>query len=118
MRCNLINSSIRCRSPCPTARAWMPFRSSFETFGPALRPGSSTGVLHHVMLRGIERRAFTPVFGVPPQSVCRAAQLSRKARAEWNRRNGRCRKWQRFPLQFPGPCPCTPPFLGFPAQDP
>lgn len=33
------------------------FRSSSGTFGPALRPGSSTGALHHVMLRRIERRA-------------------------------------------------------------
>ena len=33
------------------------FRSSSGTFGPALRPGSTTGVLYHVMLRGIERRS-------------------------------------------------------------
>ncbi len=33
----------------------MPVRSSSGTFGPTLRPGSSTGVPHHVMLRGIER---------------------------------------------------------------
>jgi hypothetical protein len=36
------------------------FRSSSGTFGPALRPGSSTGTLHPIMVRGIERppRAF------------------------------------------------------------
>jgi hypothetical protein len=35
-----------------------PFRSSSGTLGPALRPGSSTGTLHHVIVRGLERRAI------------------------------------------------------------
>jgi len=34
-----------------------PFRSSSGTFGPAPRPGSSTGTLHHVILWGLEQRA-------------------------------------------------------------
>ena len=37
----------------------MPFCSSSGTFGPALRPGSSTGVLDPVMLRGSEGRPGT-----------------------------------------------------------
>jgi hypothetical protein len=54
-RCNLINLVRRFRSPCPAGPGWMPFRSSSGSFGPALRPGSSTGVVHYVMLRRIER---------------------------------------------------------------
>ena len=34
-----------------------PFRSSSGTFGPAPRPGSSTGTLHPVIVRGLEQRA-------------------------------------------------------------
>jgi hypothetical protein len=40
---------------CPGSHAWMPFRAASGTFGPALRPGFSTSVLQHVMVRGIER---------------------------------------------------------------
>jgi len=31
------------------------FRSSTGTFGPALRPGPSVGMVHHVILRGMKR---------------------------------------------------------------
>jgi len=49
-RCNCINLIVFSGWPCPAVPAWMPFRSSSGPFGPALRPGSSTGVRHHVML--------------------------------------------------------------------
>jgi uncharacterized protein (UPF0548 family) len=34
------------------------FRTSSGIFDPALRLGSSTGTLHHVIVRGLERRAI------------------------------------------------------------
>jgi hypothetical protein len=58
------------------------FRASSGTFGPALRPGSSIGVLHHMMVRGIERRALAPVLGISPQAIYAAAQRAQEHRAE------------------------------------
>ncbi len=53
----------------PADRGWMPSRSSSGPFGPALRPGSSTGVLHAVLLRGIDRRALVFVLGISSQVI-------------------------------------------------
>jgi len=69
---------------CPVAPAWRPFRSSSGTFGPALRPGSSTGTLNHVMVRGIERRPLAPRLGISPRAVYAAAQQGAQYRAEWD----------------------------------
>ncbi len=54
----------------------MPFRSSSGTFGSALRPESSTGVLHHVMVRGIERRAIIRTDADREDFVARLAALA------------------------------------------
>ena len=41
---------------------------------PALRPGSSTGVLHHVMLRGIEGHLLAPWLGSRPMRCTPASE--------------------------------------------
>jgi hypothetical protein len=54
-------------------------RSSPGIFDPALRPGSLTGVLHHVMLRGIKGRSAVRWFGcsvVPRAQGTQATQRS------------------------------------------
>ena len=55
---------------CLAVLACMPFRPPSGTFGPALRPGSSTGVLHHVMVRGTDLRALAAMVRMPPPSTC------------------------------------------------
>jgi hypothetical protein len=40
--------------------------------------------LHHVMVRGLERRALAPVLGGSPQAVYAAAQRGAQYRAEWD----------------------------------
>jgi len=61
----------------------MRFRSSRGIFGPARSAGSSTGVLQHVMVRGIERRALAPVLGSSPQAIYAAAQRGQQAFTRW-----------------------------------
>ena len=57
---NFITLIILATWACPAVPAWMPFRSWSGISRPAARPGSSTGVLHHVMLRGSEGHPHAP----------------------------------------------------------
>ena len=61
---------------CPAARAWMHFRSLSGTFGPALCPGSLTGVLYNVIVRGIERRALMRQFHLDFPEASRVGSLT------------------------------------------
>jgi len=64
------------------------FRTSSGIFGPALRPGSSTGTLYHVMVRGLERRAL---FRDDQDRVDFVARLAARAAARWQRVLAECR---------------------------
>ena len=66
-------------SPCPANRASMPS---------ALRPGSSTGTLHHVILLGLERRSL---FRDDQDRVEFVARLAARAAARWQQVLAECR---------------------------
>jgi len=64
------------------------FRTSSGIFGPALRPGSSTGTLHHVILLGLERRSL---FRDDQDRVEFVARLAARAAARWQQVLAECR---------------------------
>ncbi len=66
MRCQI--DQLRPRCPTPRIRAKMPFRPSSRPFGPALRPGFSTGFLRHVLVWGTDRSAPAPLRTARPQN--------------------------------------------------
>jgi len=64
----------------------MPFRTSSGTFGPALRPGLSAGMVHHVILRGMDERILgSGPFVARMLAVGAARQQTQQARGHWLR---------------------------------